>query len=149
LLNIDSERNPLEDFGQFGFGSVRTLQQYEEYAGIKFETRSVQLYTVNHKEPPNPPGEEFVRVFKHCIDISYASIPHDDYVFWAVAFEDKDGNEIYREDASADEIKRMQADPDKYYKLWRIFYASAQPKKWVVWPLSEKYGWGDRLEGIV
>lgn len=149
LLNIDGERNPLEDFGEFGFGTERTLEEYEAYAGIKFETRSVQQYTLDHKEPPNPSDEAYLRVFKHCLDISYELVPHDDYIFWAVAFEDRDGNEIYRQDASAEEIKQMKANPCGYYALWRTFYTAVQPKKWIVWPLSEKSGWGLRLTGDI
>lgn len=154
LLNIDGERDPNEDFGEFGFGSIRTLEEYEAYAGIKFDTRGVQQYTLNHLEPPNPsisdPEEyqkSFARIFKHCIDIPYSMVPLDDYTFWAVAFEDETGTEIYRQDASAEEIAQMKNDPDRYCKLWRIFHATAQPKKWVVWPHSKSQGWQERLIG--
>jgi len=64
-----------------------------------------------------------------------------------VAFEDVDGNEIYRQDASAEEIKKMKTDPDKYCKLWRTFHAPAAVKQWVVWPHSENHGWCERLSG--
>jgi hypothetical protein len=147
LLNIDGERDDNEDFGPYGFGTERTLEEYESYAGIQFETRSVQAQTVKGTLPPNNTEEPFLRLFKHCIDIPYSAVPHNDYTFWAVAFEDKDGNEIFRADATAEEIIRMKNDPDGYCKLWRIFYPSAQPKKWIVWPHSEQYGWGERLVG--
>lgn len=154
LLNIDGERVEDEDFGEFGFGSHRTLEQYEAYAGIKFNIRGVQQYTLDHKEPPNPSIEDlveyeqsFARIFKHCIDLPYSMVPLNDYTFWAVAFEDANGVEIYRQDASAEEIVRMKNDPDNYCKLWRIFHATAQPKKWIVWPHSESQGWQERLTG--
>jgi len=147
LLNIDGAHDPTEDFGQFGFGPHRTLNDYENFAGIKFEIRGVQQSTLDHKEPPNPPNEEFMRIFKHCIDIAFDSVPHDDYTFWAVAFEDVAGNEIYRHDASSDEILRMKTESDGYCKLWRTFHTSTQPKRWIVWPHSAKHGWGERLVG--
>ena len=147
LLNIDNEQVAGEDFGEFGFGTVRTLAEYERYAGIRFVDRSVQQYTLDHKELPNPVDEPFLRIFKHCIDIPFSWVPHDDYTFWAVAFEDDKGNEIYRQDATVEEIQQMKNDPDGYCKLWRIFHASAQPKKWIVWPHSVQYGWGERLVG--
>jgi hypothetical protein len=147
LLNVDGERIDDEDFGEFGFGPERTLEQYEQYAGVKFETRGVQQYTLDHKEPPNPPGEEYLRIVKHCIDLPFSSVPFDDYTFWAVAFEDKNGKEIYRKDADSEEIKRMKSDPDGYCKLWRTFHASEQPTKWIVWPHSVSHGWGNRLTG--
>jgi hypothetical protein len=145
LLNVDNEHDPTEDFGVFGFGPVRTLAEYETFAGVKFSTRGVQQSTLDHKEPPNSPDEEYLRIFKHCIDIPYDKVPYDDYTFWAVAFEDANGKEIYRQDASAEEIKKMKADPDKYCKLWRTFHAPAAVKQWVVWPHSEKHGWCERL----
>lgn len=149
LLNIDGERVEGEDFGPYGFGTVRTLQQYEEYAGIRFVDRSVQQHTLDHKAPPNPEGAEFMRIFKHCIDIPFNSVPHDDYDVWAVAFENTEGVEIYRNDATEPEIKRMKSDRDGYCKLWRTFHASAKPMKWIVWPHSRTHGWGDRLEGTL
>ncbi len=39
------------DFGPYGFGSMRTLAQYEAYAGVSFAYRGVQPDTLNH-EPP-------------------------------------------------------------------------------------------------
>lgn len=149
LLNVDNERVGGEDFGQFGFGTVRTLEQYEEYAGVKFNIRGVQEYTLQHKEPPNPPGGEYKRIFKHCIDISHSSVPLNDYDFWAVAFEDESGKEIYREDASETEVYKMKHDPDNYCKLWRTFNASAKPHRWIVWPHSKSKGWCERLTGIL
>lgn len=149
LLNIDGERISGEDFGEFGFGPHRTLEEYEVYAGIRFNTRSVQQYTLDHKEPPNPPDQEFLRMFKHCIDIPYEWVPLDDYDFWVVAFEDKDGHEFYRQDADQYEVQRMKTDPDGYCKLWRIFNAAAKPYKWIVWPHSKSQGWCNRLTGIL
>lgn len=147
LLNIDGESNPDENFGVYGFGTTRTLQDYEQYAGIRFVNRSVQNQTVVGSMPPNEFTEPFLRLFKHCIDLSFSKVPYDDYTFWAVAFEDKDGNELYREDANKEEILRMKKDPDGYCKLWRKFYPNSQPKKWVVWPYSASHGWCDRITG--
>jgi hypothetical protein len=147
LLNIDGEHDPNEDFGEFGFGPYRTLADYEKFAGINFEIRGVQQSTLDHKKPPNSPDEPYNRIFKHCIDLGFDKVPHDDYTFWAVAFEDEHGREIYRQDADASEIQRMKNDPDKYCKLWRIFHASAQPKRWIVWPHSKEHGWCERITG--
>jgi hypothetical protein len=148
LLNIDNQRIDSEDFKQFGFGPHRTLEEYEAYAGIKFSTRQVQQYTLDDKEPPNSPDEEYLRIFKHCIDVSHASVPLDDYDLWAIAFEDIDGNEIHRHDAVENEINNIKNDPH-YCKVWRVFNASAQPKKWIIWPHSKSHGWCERLTGDI
>lgn len=149
LLNIDGERVAGEDFGEFGFGPHRTLEDYESYAGIKFDIRGVQQYTLEHREAPNPSGGEYFRIFKHCIDLPYSAVPLNDYTFWAVAFEDENGKEIYRQDADINEINRMKNDPDGYCKLWRIFHADGKPKKWIVWPHSASQGWQERLIGTL
>lgn len=150
LLNIDNQKDEAENFDIYGFGPNRTLEEYERYAGIKFSTRSIQQYTLDNKKPPNPnPDEEYLRIFKHCIDIGFNLVPHNDYTFWAVAFEDETGKEIYRQDANKDEIENMKRDKDGYCKLWRVFHASTKPTKWVVWPHSEAHGWCDRLTGTI
>lgn len=154
LFGMDGEVRDNDSFGIYGFGKERTLEEYEAYAGINFATRGVQQYTLDHKEAPNPKiknkkkyEESFLRIFKHCIDIPFSAVPHDDYDVWAVAFEDANGNEIVRLDAATDEIRAMKSDSAGYCKLWRIFNTSAQPKKWIVWPHSVSQGWGERLEG--
>jgi len=143
------------NFGKYGFGDVRTIRDYEIYSGIQFKTRSVQQYTLDKQYPPNPhiytTDEEwldsFLKIFKHCIDIDYKSVPEKDYEFWVVAFHDKNDETMYRKDADTHEIKRIMNDPDGYGKIWREFQASEKPAYWVVWPYSTSKGWCDRLTG--
>ena len=80
------------DFGIYDFGTVRTLSDYEKFAGITFKKRAVQKYTIDHKYAPNPilSDEEFegsfLSIFKHCIDIHKGGLVETDYNFWAVIF---------------------------------------------------------------
>ena len=147
-----------EEFGQYGFGVVRSLKDYERYAGISFEKRSVQQYTLDKKFAPNPvlSDEEYekswVRIFKHCIDLGFNRVPEKDYDFWVVAFHRQDTSDgsdgtLFRKDADKDEINRMMTDTDKYCKIWREFETSHQPKYWVVWPHSISKGWCERITG--
>jgi hypothetical protein len=155
LFSMDGEVYNPEEFGIYGFGNVRTLRDYEKYAGINFSKRSVQQYTLDKGYPPNPSTYEseedwessFTRIFKHCIDIQKSQVPLDDYDFWVVAFHDKDGKTLSRIDANDNEIKRIKSDPDGYCKIWREFQTSETPTKWVVWPHSVSKGWCDRIEG--
>ena len=142
------------DFGIYGLGNVRTLEEYERYAGISFKKKGVQQYTIDNNLAPNPvindPTEyenSFSLLFKHCIDIGFHQVPHNDYDFWAVAFHDVDGNELYREDADKNEIISMKNDPDGYCKVWRTFETTKQPSSWRVWPHSVEHGWCERIEG--
>ena len=156
LFGMDGEVYDPEEFGIYGFGTERTLDDYERYAGISFSRRAVQQYTLNKGYAPNPTFEteeeylsSFATMFKHCIDIGFDQVPHDDYNVWAVAFEDENGNELYRSDANADEIRAMKNDPDGYCKVWRSFETAVRPYKWIVWPHSEKEGWVNRMEGVL
>jgi len=143
------------DFGIYGFGKVRSLEDYEKYAGISFKKRAVQQYTIDKNYPPNPYNYEteeewmndFASIFKHCIDIGYSQVPEEDYEFWVVAFHNEQDETIFRKDADVNEINRMKNDPDGYCKVWREFQTSHKPKYWVVWPYSTSKGWCERITG--
>ncbi len=154
LFSMDGEVNDL-DFGVYGFGTERTLMDYEIYSGLRFSRRAVQQYTLDKHYPPNPTVYEteeewensFATIFKHCIDVGYDSVPEEDYEFWVVAFHDENDETIHRQDADIHEINRMKNDPDGYCKVWREFQTAHKPKYWVVWPYSTSKGWCDRLSG--
>jgi hypothetical protein len=141
--------------GPFGFGSERSLRDYEKYAGILFEKRAVQQYTLDKNYPPNPYNYEteeewkknFASVFKHCIDINYGSVPEKDYDFWVVAFHGPNDETLFRKDADKNEIQRVMNDPDGYGKVWREFQTETKPTYWVVWPYSTSKGWCERITG--
>jgi len=142
------------DFGIYDFGKVRTLEDYERYAGISFKKRAVQKYTTENKFAPNPPlyGEEFEKsfmtIFKHCIDIHKDRFNKDeDYDFWAVIFENDNGTQIFRKDATESEIRGFITTADDWVKIWREFNVEERPTKWIVWPHSKTNGWLDKIEG--
>jgi len=153
LFGMDGETQEGHD-GPYGFGSVRTLEDYEKYAGISFKKRGIQQYTLDKNYPPNPEFEtqeewenSIMTIFKHCIDVGFDKVPESDYDFWAIAFHDENDGTMFRQDADKDEIRRLKNDPDGYCKIWRQFNANKKPSYWVVWPHSESKGWGERLIG--
>ena len=154
LFGMDGEEVTM-DFSKYGFGSERTLRDYEIYSGLKFSNRAVQQYTIEKKYPPNPTIYEteeewllsFASIFKHCIDLSLSQVPENDYDFWAVIFEDGNGKELIRKDADKNEINRLKSDKDGYCKIWREFQTTTKPNKWIVWPHSESKGWCNKIEG--
>lgn len=156
LFGMDGAINDI-DFGRYGFGNVRSLDDYEKYAGLKFSRRAITQDVVDHKPPSlkniDISDEDFnnslLFIFKHCIDIGYHQVPENDYDVWAVAFKDKDGNEMYRQDASPDEINQMKNDPDGYCKVWRSFNTEKLPSSWIVWPHSISKGWADPITGNI
>jgi len=155
LFSIDDEVFNPDDFGIYGFGTERSLKDYESYAGIRFSVRGVQQFTLDKKYPPNPNYYEteeeweksFSSIFKHCIDIGHNLVPENDYDFWVVAFHDENDETIFRQDADIHEIHRMKQDPEGYCKIWREFQTIKKPRYWVVWPHSNSKGWCDRIRG--
>lgn len=51
LFGIDESDASSIDFGKYGFGTVRSLQQYEAYVGISFRWRGVAQATIDRKPP--------------------------------------------------------------------------------------------------
>lgn len=155
LFGMDGETREPGSFGVYDFGPVRTLRDYEKYAGLSFAKRSVTQYTLDNNLAPNPElsDEEFekslCKIFKHCIDVGFHQVPEKDYDFWVVAFENNKGETIFRQDADAQEVKRILADPDGYGKVWRTFTTSDNPVKWVIWPHSTSKDWCERLTGDI
>jgi glycosyltransferase involved in cell wall biosynthesis len=153
LFGMDGEE--MIDLGKYGFGTERSLKEYEIYSGLRFSKRAVQQYTLDKNYAPNPTIYEteeewensFSSIFKHCIDVGFHQVPEKDYDFWVVAFHDEKDETIFRKDADINEINMMMNDPDGYCKVWREFQTTHKPKYWVVWPYSKSKGWCERLTG--
>ena len=155
FFEMDGEKKDI-DFKEFDLGSDRSIEDYEEYSGVRMRTRSVQQHTLDLKHSPNPLKQSdknydksFLKIFKHCIDIGYDQVPLDDYDFWCVAFKNKDDEDVYRQDADLNEITQMKSDPDGYCKLWRTFEVDGKPHSWLVWPHSKSQGWLEPIIGYL
>jgi len=152
LFEMDGEVKDV-DFGIYDFGTERTLEDYERYAGLSFKKRAIQQFTLDNNLAPNPPlyGEafdkSFLSIFKHCIDVSFDKLPLTDYEFLVVAFHDENNNTLHRKDMDVVEINSLKNDPDGYGKIWREFQTDKKPTYWVVWPFSTSQGWCDRITG--
>ena len=139
------------------FGTERTIRDYEKYAGLLFEKRAIQQFTLDKNYPPNPYDyktedewkDTFLSIFKHCIDVDLNRVPETDYDFWVVAFHNAKDETIYRLDADLNEINRLKTDPDRVAKIWREFNTQERPTYWVVWPHSVSKGWCDRIVGAL
>lgn len=154
---LGMEQSESIDFREYGLGKIRTLRDYEKYAGILFSQRSVQNYTLDKNYPPNPYDYEseqdwiksFVNRFKYCINLNRSQVQEPDYDFWVVAFHSESGETIFRKDCNPDEIKNLLSDSDQFCKIWRTFLTNKLPSYWVVWPHSVSKGWCKKIEGKI
>lgn len=154
LFEMDGEIKDI-DFGRYDFGTVRSLEDYQKYAGLHFKKRAVQQYTLDNKIAPNPvlsPEEyeaSWKMIFKHCVDISYDDMKEEDYDFWVLAFEDKEGKELFRKDVTQEEINWFMKKHESYIKIWREFHTETKPYKWIFWPHSKSKGFINRIERVL
>jgi len=152
LLNVDGVGDDEVRWGPYGLGKERTLDEYERYAGIRFETRRAHKETKKFLEPPvsQEDFDDSLEVgFKYCIDLHKNDITESDCDWMAVAFTDDSGEEIARIDADQNEIVNLlneASNGDGWLRIWREFESSTVPKTWVVWPHSKSKGFLQRIE---
>jgi Glycosyltransferase (GlcNAc) len=134
--------------GRDGAGSVRSVADYEAYAGISFRHRRMQDCTRMNQEPPNPPADAYwaERTQDHKIEIRVkrSELPRaafDDPSFWYVGFHDSTGHELYRQDAAPAELTERLAGDTDTVTLEREFTSEQKPATWTVMPLSASAGW--------
>ena len=156
LFGMDGEDPNQIDFGRFGFGSERTVREYEEYAGISFEHRGVQQATLDKEEPPNnfpyETEEEWKASFARsndvhvCLHTSEFKEIVDDFDFFYVGCHDEEGEEVYRKDLNKDQIYQYLNSDNQFVDYRLIFLSTKRPIKFTVWPHSESKGWLEKIE---
>jgi hypothetical protein len=154
LFGMDNEVQDIE-FGIYGFGTERTLRDYEEYAGLLFSRRAVQQYTLDNNPPPNPKitditfEDSFTRTINYCIKTFKSNFIEADYTFWAVIFEDVNGHSIYRNDLNMQQINDILSNDNSLVTICTHFITDKIPRQWIVWPYSESKGWCEKITGNI
>lgn len=144
----------LTDLDKYGWGTERTLEEYEKYIGVKFSTRQVHKHTAEYNPLPVPQKDfeaNLLNKIKVCIDVYKGSLIETDYTNFVIAILDSDGKDLYRQDADANEISNlMNSNPsDQFIHIWREYNDNKLPTSWRVWPHSESKGWCDRIENPI
>jgi len=143
------------DFGPYGFGSQRSVEDYERFAGLSFRLRLAHEYTVRDYPPPNPEvygtDEEWL---DKCVKEYWTRIrvPQSllagtqDCDFWFVGVHDHAGIEIVRKDLWADALAQLEASCPGPVVDFAFHYRSVQPaSSWTVWPHHPQQGWLQKL----
>jgi len=70
------------DLGQYGLGNIRSIQDYETYAGFDFKNRRIQQGAINGKEPPITfnSKEEWEQGFKKMIPVKIISFDKENFI---------------------------------------------------------------------
>jgi len=149
LFGMKDEKGKLEDpieFGKYGFGNVRTLEDYERYAGLKFSTRQIHKDTLAQLPPPVSNYEDgLTNTVKLVVDVPFSAIPPDlDYDCIVVATLDEEGKDLYRKDYRDGDIKTFFAEKADNRTILRFEYNSdcnQLPCKVRIWPHSPTKEW--------
>ena len=139
--------------GVYALGSVRSLADFEKYAGLKFKTRQIHQETINNDLPPIRGDYEsgLANTHKVCIDLYKGSLTETDYDHFAVALLNAEGEDVFREDMTAEQMNALlnSDSNDKFAHIWKQYESSTRPHKWRVWPHSISKGWTDKIENII
>lgn len=147
LLRIDAIACEI-DFGSYGLGTVRSLRDYEVYAGIHYGLRGISDGALENRPPPESAegvGEEewaarFMRGQRFHVQLSPEEMPVgiDDVDFWFVGAHAESEVELFRYDLQAAELDEFLAAPDGQTF---VFHSPQILHSWTVWPHSASRGW--------
>ena len=148
------------DVTGYDLGTVRTHEEYEQWAGIDFKNRILHPNTIKGIEPPTTtePSSEWIKSEPKVYEFNmnwkkkWNKLKEGigcacKFQFIMFAIHDKDDNVLYRYDALKDKdkdiVNGIKADMD--FK----FEAGTEPYKLVIWPYEEKKGWINKVEMLV
>lgn len=140
------------DLTGYDVGTVRTIHDYEKYAGVDFKTRSVQKYTLDNKFPPNPviaSDEEWqnslMKSFYHLVTVNRHDFSANDYDSILIAFDDEYGEKINHRYIVGNQLKHfMETGEPIHYE--EFFLVEKMPSKVVFWAYNNDRGWCERVQ---
>ena len=146
LLGIDGEScNKKEKYGKYGIGKVRSITDWENYAGVRFLDRALQQETLDGLPPSNTKKGDWCRYFKHCINLDKSNFNCDNIEFIAVALHNDDNETLLRKDIIGDELSVMLSRDNLH--IWIEGEVTELPTYYVVWPFYKNTKWGQRYTG--
>ena len=149
---LRTEEDPSIDLTGYDLGTVRTLRDYEKYAGFHFKNKAVQKYTLDNQYPPNPFIEDesiweqtFMKSFYYLVDVNKNDFPNNDYKHILIAFDDINGKSINSKYIEGERLRRFIEGIDRLH-YEEFFLTNETPARVVYWAYSEERGWCERVE---
>ena len=149
LLGVDGEVcTPCNEkhFGVYGLGKERTLEDYEEYSGIRFKDRAIRQSCLNNHIPTLGKKDElYYPKFSHILNLHGNQFQYNDYTFCAIIFEDEKKKELYRKDIT--NLNHLIKNKDNFNIP--VESNTKKPANIVVWAYSKSKGWAERLDIVI
>jgi hypothetical protein len=130
-------------------GTTNTLEDFENYCGIKFKSRVLHPKMMAGEQPPFESAngwEDSISPLKEWhvnFDINTEEAPDcDDYDFWYFGLHDRNCCELHRDDIRSKEGMVLKNSVKTYSKNVVL---REKPEKYIIWPHSVSKGWIKRL----
>lgn len=172
LFGMDGENSNQIDFGKYGFGTARTLKEYEEYTGTSHAYRGVTQDVLDRTEPSlswktysnedewknTISRSNDIRVCINKTDITWYNpetqqnevYTGNDFDFFYVGAHDEYGNEIHRKDLSEHEIATYLKSSDWIdYRFVFMCPPDRIAKTYTLWPHSKSKEWLNKIDRMV
>lgn len=142
------KRNNNIDLGSYKLGTLRSLEDFQNYSGIDYNRKIIHLDTINGKEPPIDINDTYKwsyikKEFNKIISWNFDKIEKcDDPRFWAFIIKDQNDVELFREDVKYIDNKEY-IDGVQNQKLFKFnyYHPGQQPSTFIIWPYSESRQW--------
>lgn len=142
LLGVEDNNHNL---GEYGLGTIRSIKDYETYAGINFKDKSFHQETINNLPPTTPSSSKWLKSHYHLVNITPDMLPGNDYKSILVAFDDDTGTGIHQTFISDDRLTQF-LDSGKPIHYEEMFVTNSIPTRVVYWGISNTTGWAERVE---
>lgn len=148
---------PRRDFAPYGFGTERSLDDFQRFAGICFDCRGAERATIEHRPPPVPSRDLTDGDWRAQLLYSHSLVVHiareqleqdDPTLFLALFANSADGTEVHRTDyprERIDELLRTQSGA--HIEMLIAFFSAQCPAVWTAWVGSATRGWLQRSDG--
>jgi hypothetical protein len=141
------KRKILFDGDQSYLGHNGTLEEFENYCGIKIKDKIIHPFLMETRETPYATDsswvDEYAAVQEVPVEVSIDTSAYNmniDYDFWLFALRDNQDVELVRDDIKLENWNTPKIEIKKKYML------RAEPVKYVIWPHSRSKGWLERRE---
>jgi hypothetical protein len=133
--------------GQFGCGPVRSVAEYQEYAGMSFRYMKVQDYTRLGAEPPNPREEEAwherIQPWLITIKLEHGSFSKHMSVSsgtYYIDIYDSTGNRLFGQSLDGEAIRAMASSDPEVILIQIEFSSGGHPYAWVFYSFKQPDG---------
>ena len=137
------------DLTGYDLGNVKTLNEYEAYAGVNFKTKSVQKYTLDNYYPFTPVDSPWSKSFYHLVTVNRNELPANDYKSILIAFDNEDGIGIYSKSIEGYQLQQFLENKGPIHFEEYFPYFDKEPKRMVAWGYSATRGWAERAEYLI